>query len=120
MFAHLSNVSRRAVASQARLHATSLAKRSIVTLQNTKVHFCTVPSLAAHVYIIQYTATARAAGQGRSGQVHSDDEVPLTLTLALPKALGGPGDGTNPEQLFALGYACTSLLSPDLWPLTWR
>ncbi|KAG8214048.1 OsmC-like protein [Butyriboletus roseoflavus] len=52
-----------------------------------------------------YTATARAAGKGRSGQVHSNDEAPLTLSLALPKALGGLGDGTNPEQLFAMGYA---------------
>jgi organic hydroperoxide reductase OsmC/OhrA len=29
----------------------------------------------------------------------------LDLPLALPKALGGKGDATNPEQLFAAGYA---------------
>ncbi|KAH0827982.1 OsmC/Ohr family [Lanmaoa asiatica] len=84
----LLNVSRLAAAPQARLYATDAAGRSTVTLKNTK-----------------YTATARAAGKGRSGQVHSADEAPLTLNLAGPKALGGPGDGTNPEQLFAMGYA---------------
>ncbi|KIK98466.1 hypothetical protein PAXRUDRAFT_678809 [Paxillus rubicundulus Ve08.2h10] len=50
----------------------------------------------------KYTATARAAGQGRNGEVHSGD---FSLHLAKPKALGGRGDGTDPEQLFAMGYA---------------
>ena len=51
-----------------------------------------------------YTAVATARG-GRKGEVVSDDGV-LDLMLAHPKELGGPGgDTTNPEQLFAAGYA---------------
>ncbi len=51
-----------------------------------------------------YTAVATARG-GREGEVVSDDGV-LDLMLAHPKELGGPGgDTTNPEQLFAAGYA---------------
>ena len=51
-----------------------------------------------------YTAVATARG-GREGEVVSDDGV-LDLTLAPPPDLGGPdGDHTNPEQLFAAGYA---------------
>ena len=53
---------------------------------------------------ILYTAAATARG-GREGEVVSDDGV-LDLMLAHPKELGGPGgDSTNPEQLFAAGYA---------------
>jgi len=52
-----------------------------------------------------YTATATSTGEGRAGgQVTSDDGV-LDLTLAVPAAMGGPGGGTNPEQLFAAGWA---------------
>lgn len=49
---------------------------------------------------------ARVTATGRhSGRVKSDDGV-LNLELALPKELGGPGGAkTNPEQLFAAGYA---------------
>ena len=51
-----------------------------------------------------YTATATATG-GRDGRAKSSDGV-LDLALVLPKALGGSGaGGTNPEQLFAAGYA---------------
>jgi lipoyl-dependent peroxiredoxin len=51
-----------------------------------------------------YTATATAIG-GRDGSVKSDDGT-LDLAVHTPKALGGPGGaGTNPEQLFAAGYA---------------
>jgi lipoyl-dependent peroxiredoxin len=51
-----------------------------------------------------YTAVATARG-GREGEVVSDDGV-LDLSLMRPKELGGPeGDHTNPEQLFAAGYA---------------
>ena len=54
---------------------------------------------------LQYTAHATARGQGRNGQVTSDDDVGLELRLAMPRSLGGKGDGQNPEQLFAMGYA---------------
>jgi Ohr subfamily peroxiredoxin len=53
---------------------------------------------------VLYTATAAATG-GRQGSIRSSDGV-LDLRLALPKELGGPGGAaTNPEQLFAAGYA---------------
>jgi Ohr subfamily peroxiredoxin len=53
---------------------------------------------------ILYQAHASATG-GRSGRVTTDDGA-LNLQLSLPKSMGGPGgDGTNPEQLFAGGYA---------------
>lgn len=54
---------------------------------------------------IQYTAHATARGQGRNGEVMSDDDDGLKLRLAMPRSLGGKGDGQNPEQLFAMGYA---------------
>jgi Ohr subfamily peroxiredoxin len=41
---------------------------------------------------------------GREGSVRSDDGL-LEARLAFPKSLGGDGKGTNPEQLFAAGYA---------------
>lgn len=52
-----------------------------------------------------YTAKATATG-GRAGKVTSSDGV-LDVGLAMPKSLGGSGAGgaTNPEQLFAAGYA---------------
>jgi len=51
-----------------------------------------------------YTATATATG-GRNGKVKSSDGL-LDLELRMPKALGGANDNyTNPEQLFAAGYA---------------
>ena len=51
-----------------------------------------------------YTAVATATG-GRDGRAKSDDGV-LDIALVAPKALGGAGaTGTNPEQLFAAGYA---------------
>ena len=52
-----------------------------------------------------YTARATATGAGRMGHVRSDDGV-LEHDLGVPKELGGAGTaGTNPEQLFAAGYA---------------
>ena len=51
-----------------------------------------------------YTAEATARG-GREGEVVSDDGV-IDLLLAIPKEMGGPGgEKSNPEQLFAAGYA---------------
>ncbi|RYE85113.1 MAG: organic hydroperoxide resistance protein [Myxococcales bacterium] len=51
-----------------------------------------------------YTAVATATS-GREGRATSDDGV-LDVALVPPKALGGSGvGGTNPEQLFAAGYA---------------
>jgi len=50
-----------------------------------------------------YTATATATS-GRDGRAKTDDGL-LDVALAPPRALGGSGSGTNPEQLFAAGYA---------------
>ena len=51
-----------------------------------------------------YTAVATA--NGRDGRTVSSDGQ-LDLKLAFPPALGGDGNGTNPEQLFAAGYAAS-------------
>ena len=51
-----------------------------------------------------YTAEAIATGEGRNGRTRTDDGQ-LDLALAVPKELGGAGGATNPEQLFAAGYA---------------
>ena len=50
-----------------------------------------------------YSTKVSALG-GRNGTVRSEDGV-LDLQLAMPKELGGAGGATNPEQLFAAGYA---------------
>lgn len=53
---------------------------------------------------VAYTAKATATG-GREGSAKSDDGR-LQVGLSTPKGLGGDdGQGTNPEQLFAAGYA---------------
>jgi Ohr subfamily peroxiredoxin len=51
-----------------------------------------------------YTATATATGDGRNGHTASDDGI-LDLDVRVPVAMGGAGGATNPEQLFAAGYA---------------
>jgi len=51
-----------------------------------------------------YTAVALASGDGRNGHAASEDGI-LDLDLRVPKEMGGPGGATNPEQLFAAGYA---------------
>jgi osmotically inducible protein OsmC len=52
-----------------------------------------------------YTAVASSTGNGRNGHARSSDGV-LDFDLAVPKEMGGPGGAkTNPEQLFAAGYA---------------
>jgi Ohr subfamily peroxiredoxin len=50
-----------------------------------------------------YTAHASSIG-GRNGTVKTDDGS-IDLKVAMPAGLGGHGGGTNPEQLFALGYS---------------
>lgn len=51
-----------------------------------------------------YTAEALSTGKGRDGRVATTDGN-LDLAVAPPKELGGNGAGTNPEQLFAAGFA---------------
>lgn len=52
---------------------------------------------------VAYTAVATAEN-GRDGRVSSDDGN-LDVVVNPPKAMGGSGAGTNPEQLFAAGYS---------------
>lgn len=51
-----------------------------------------------------YTAEVTAFGDGRDGSVRSSDGL-LEFAVATPVELGGAGGATNPEQLFAAGYA---------------
>jgi lipoyl-dependent peroxiredoxin len=59
-----------------------------------------VAGMAKVLYTARATVTGgRAAGHGRS------DDGQLDVELRAPAELGGEGGGTNPEQLFAVGYA---------------
>lgn len=57
---------------------------------------------------VKYRTQSTATGGGRDGQSKSHDGD-LDVKLAPPKALGGSGDGVNPEQLLATGYAACFL-----------
>jgi Ohr subfamily peroxiredoxin len=57
---------------------------------------------------IAYTAIATATGGGRDGHVRSEDDR-LDFDTRPPKEMGGSGEGTNPEQLFAAGYSACFL-----------
>jgi Ohr subfamily peroxiredoxin len=57
---------------------------------------------------IAYTAIAHATGGGRDGHVRSEDDR-LDFDTRPPTEMGGSGEGTNPEQLFAAGYAACFL-----------
>ncbi|KAI0335139.1 OsmC-like protein [Cubamyces sp. BRFM 1775] len=70
------------------LKPTPISARNILTLKD-------------HVYF----SKATAEGPGRNGVVKSFGDSPLELKMAMPKVTGGKGDGQNPEQLFAMGYA---------------
>ncbi|GAA3922128.1 organic hydroperoxide resistance protein [Streptomyces gulbargensis] len=52
---------------------------------------------------VLYTAVATAEN-GRDGRVATDDGK-LDVVVNPPKEMGGSGEGTNPEQLFAAGYS---------------
>jgi Ohr subfamily peroxiredoxin len=53
---------------------------------------------------VLYTAEARVTGGRVAGHGRSSDGA-LEVDLRIPPELGGEGGGTNPEQLFAVGYA---------------
>jgi lipoyl-dependent peroxiredoxin len=61
------------------------------------------PATATPMTVL-YTATAHATGDGRNGHAVTDDGE-LDVDLRMPVELGGQGGATNPEQLFAAGYA---------------
>jgi Ohr subfamily peroxiredoxin len=60
---------------------------------------------AQTLYSTTVVVTGGDAGHGRASGIARSDDGQLALDLRMPKALGGPGGGTNPEQLFAAGYA---------------
>jgi Ohr subfamily peroxiredoxin len=62
-----------------------------------------MPNTPASLEKRLYTAAATSTG-GRDGRARSDDGT-LDLAIVPPRSLGGHGAGTNPEQLFAAGYA---------------
>jgi lipoyl-dependent peroxiredoxin len=53
---------------------------------------------------ILYTAEALATGDGRNGHARTTDGK-IDVALSAPPEMGGNGEGTNPEQLFAAGYS---------------
>src|ERR1700723_2025364 len=59
--------------------------------------------MVTEVKKVLYTAEASTTG-GRDGHARSSDGV-LDLDVRVPESMGGKGGGTNPEQLFAAGYA---------------
>ncbi|WP_328393912.1 organic hydroperoxide resistance protein [Nocardia sp. NBC_00416] len=52
-----------------------------------------------------YTAIATSTGDGRAGGRAASNDGLIDVTLAIPREMGGPGGATNPEQLFAAGWA---------------
>lgn len=59
--------------------------------------------MATKIEIVIYQAHAKSTG-GRDGTTRTSDGL-LDLKLAVPKEMGGAGNGVNPEQLFAAGYS---------------
>ncbi|QOF80356.1 Ohr family peroxiredoxin [Variovorax sp. 38R] len=57
------------------------------------------------IYSTVVTVSGGEAEHGRASGVARSDDGNLNVQLRLPTALGGNGDGTNPEQLFAAAYA---------------
>ena len=53
---------------------------------------------------ILYSTTATATGDGRNGHTATEDGM-VDVDVRTPPELGGGGGATNPEQLFAAGYA---------------
>jgi Ohr subfamily peroxiredoxin len=57
------------------------------------------------LYSTTVTVSGGDAAHGRASGIARSDDGNLVVNLRLPAELGGPGGGTNPEQLFAAGYA---------------
>lgn len=60
---------------------------------------------AQPLYTGRVRVTGGEAGHGRASGVARSDDGALDVHLRLPVEMGGPGDGTNPEQLLAASYA---------------
>lgn len=59
----------------------------------------------APLYTTTVTVSGGTSRHGRASGIAKSDDGSLALDLRVPVELGGPGGGTNPEQLFAAGYA---------------
>jgi lipoyl-dependent peroxiredoxin len=57
------------------------------------------------LYTTTVTVSGGETGHGRASGVARSDDGNLAVELRLPTEFGGPGNGTNPEQLFAAGFA---------------
>ncbi|MGF6759315.1 Ohr family peroxiredoxin [Paraburkholderia sp. GAS334] len=57
------------------------------------------------LYTTTVTVSGGETGHGRASGVARSDDGNLVVDLRLPEEFGGPGTGTNPEQLFAAGFA---------------
>jgi Ohr subfamily peroxiredoxin len=57
---------------------------------------------------VLYTAEATATGGRKNGRAYSSDGA-IDVQINPPKEVGGSGEGTNPEQLFAAGYSACFL-----------
>jgi organic hydroperoxide reductase OsmC/OhrA len=66
------------------------------------------------LYSTTVTVKGGNAGHRRASGIASSEDGQLAVELRLPKALGAPGDGTNPEQLFVAGYAACFHGAPSL------
>ncbi|WP_080439880.1 Ohr family peroxiredoxin [Burkholderia ubonensis] len=59
----------------------------------------------APLYTTTVSVSGGETGHGRASGVARSDDGNLCVDLRLPAEFGGPGNGTNPEQLFAAGFA---------------
>jgi lipoyl-dependent peroxiredoxin len=75
-----------------------MAKQTLETQERTNL-----TTYSDRIMSTLYSTKVTATG-GRHGQIRSEDGL-LDMKLALPRQLGGKGDATNPETLFAGGYA---------------
>jgi len=57
------------------------------------------------LYTTRVTVSGGETGHGRASGIARSNDGNLAVGLRLPAEFGGPGNGTNPEQLFAAGYA---------------
>src|SRR4051812_21707877 len=89
----------------------SLHKIRLRTIELQRIHrpFASSPK-AIEMTKIVYTAHGTATHGGRAGGEGRTDDGKVAVKLSVPKAMGGDdGPGTNPEQLFSIGYAACFL-----------
>ena len=89
------------------LHPVFEGRSPRLTMNQLQLNKPPVHEVASCVYTATVAMASEEAADARvSGKAVSDDGS-LALVLQLPTELGGPGGGTNPEQLFAAGLAAS-------------